>query len=236
MSSRIKLTTLPAKPHVAQWVNVHFSSSTIPPLERGCLQGGGLSPRIHPRHHSLLFNALRSNLTSHFHKRMIRAPFKCDTVDVQLPRVVEHMWVSRNGGQAVADILEEYWWEKTVNHLLKHIQVHNQPKEDALRAYLDHYGITESMYSLGNLRRRLHRENVQGLHQPEPETSIRFSYKLNNAQCFQIYRIHKKRKVSLRKLGEAYDLAHPGARNIFIKVSEYLSHNSPKNSPDSHAN
>jgi len=201
------LTILAAKPHVATFI-------------RKASMKDGL-PRIQSK--SILFNAIKGNLTPKFEDRMDQVPEGMEKLRILLPHRYRTLYMAADHVHDLAISLEEYFWFEFELYVLKKVAFHSDYKDHAIRQFAQEYEITESIYSLGSFRRRLHRSGIRGIQPPVPDVEPRISRVLTNQECWQMYRVWKERKVGYRKLSSAYKIGLGTCHEILKKISEKVS-------------
>ncbi len=202
MQHHISTIKIPAKPHVAQYIRAKF-------LEEDAI--------IHIRTENLLLSTIISCCTENYAES---ASYTADfeTVDVLLPKPYQQLYVNEKKIKTLAIALEKHFWIQAQLFIYNILTNTIATKEDAIEAFYREYYLKESVYPIGNFRRMLNRKEVAGTQHQVPSLEKKISYRLSNQECKQIARLHKKRDISLRAIGQHYNISHEGARKIIKKI------------------
>ncbi len=171
--------------------------------------------------------AFGSTLTSDFDSRMMDIPEGMEKVTLRVPDRYANKYVSQAQAKLSADLFDHLFQAIAETEILRMVSQGTILKEEAIRRFKERYGITETLYPIGHLRRQLHRSSVPGLIAKNPVVEIRLSRKLSNVQCMQIYRLRKRQGLSDRAIAKAYKISHVSVQKIFKKVSARVSKKLP---------
>ena len=211
-------TTLCAKPHV-----VRFLASPSLPSEASAKEGAKQdTPKIKD---SLLIDCIRANLTADPRRRLQAVPEGLQAIKVLLPSRYQKYFLDQANAGALASSLETYFWLHA-ERWISSVMVRNSIfKDEAIRLFYEKFDINENIYPIGNFRRQLTRAKIAGIQPERPKMARRYSYKLSNQECMQIYRLRKEDKLSYRQIAKHFELSHQTIKNIFENISSYLSQN-----------
>lgn len=209
-----QLTVMCAKPHVAQFITHKFSQGDIVKIPKDPVQ---------------LYTAVKSCTTTDFKKRLIDIPEGMQAFRAALPEGYHFHYLAQQEVSLFAKALEKYFWTEFEIFMYQRINNINQYKDHAIKDFQEMYGVNESLYPIGHFRRKLHRNRVSGLKPPLPEIKERLHPRIPDQICWQMYRVYRDKKISLRKLAEYYSIGYWSIWNIFQKIkSAHLSKSQTK--------
>lgn len=208
------VTTLCAKPHVAQFIRARYKQGDVVKLPRNPIQ---------------LYTAVKACTTPNFHKRMLILPEGLEQFKAILPGGYHSHYLAQSEAGLFAEAMEKYFWEEFKNFIHNSRNEVNKYKDHAIREFQEMYGVSESLYPIDHFRRKLNRSKVKGLRPELPKIRERLHPRIPDQVCWQMYRVHKDRKVSIRRLTIYYHIHHDAIRRIFQKIkSRQLSKSASK--------
>jgi hypothetical protein len=204
----ILLTTLLcAKPHVAAFIEGHFSRQLT----------DGLVTKL-PKNEAAIYDAIGHHSTIHFNQRLTEPPAGMVTFKAALPKPYDKHFLSQQTAADFGKSLEEYFWREFKEHLLIQINTLNQYKDHVIRQFMHQYGITESMYPVDHFRRQCSRMKIRGLRDPIPVIRERIHRSIPDHICMQMYRIYSNRKISAKRIGDHYGFHRRAVERIIFKI------------------
>jgi hypothetical protein len=223
-------TTLAAKPHVVRFIRNHFSpsaSSSVALAKEGAK--GPLTSETFVKEvkikDTLLIDCIRANLTDNPKHRLQQPPEGLELIKVLLPSRFQKQFLHQENAGNMASSLETYFWlhaERWISSIMIRKSIF---KDEAIRMFYERHDINENIYPIGNFRRQLTRAKIAGFQPARPKLHRRYSYKLNNQECMQIYRLRKEEKLSYRQIANYFKMSHSTVKNIFQNISDALSKN-----------
>lgn len=209
------ITILCAKPHVARYIQTKYKEAG------NC--------RI-PKEASAVNDAYHAHSTNNFSARLVHAPagmvtFKADLHD-------SDTYLSQSSAADFAKSLENFFWLEFELFIQRRRNETYQFKDYAIKDFQQTYSIPESIYPLGHFRRQLHRKRVKGLKVVPPEMEAKLHPTIPNQLCWQMYRIYRERRISIRRLASCYGFQRKKIERIFQKINSLsVSKSDPKSDP-----
>ncbi len=204
-----------AKPHVAQYLRARF-------LEADQV--------LHIPNDHMLIPSIAACLTEDPQKRHKNQPpetrHQLECLEALLPARLQRYFVNDALLIEMTKLIELYFWVQVEIFVYRILtdQMQVAYKEDAIKAFYNEYGLTESLYPIGSFRKKLYRMQVRGVRPELPEniTKVprRISNKLTNQQCMQIYRLKTQHKKTYPVIAVEFGVHEKTVFNIVKKISK----------------
>lgn len=201
-------TILCSKPHVAAFIEHHFSRQLM----------DGLVTKL-PKTESAVYNAVGHHVTIQFHDRILVAPPGMQLFKAALPKPYERHFLKQASAVDFGKSLEDYFWTKFKEYVLLHIHENNMYKDHVIKAFMESYGITESIYPLDHFRRQCTRMKIRGLRDPIPHIRERIHRNIADHICLQMFRIYRDRRLSARCIADHYGFHRRVVERIIQKIN-----------------
>ena len=193
--------TVAVKPHIAKFLEAYGQEHSLKNDRR-------------------VIKQLFEDLTDDPLRRMQTVPKGMVKMELEVSAPYKNKWVDRERVRQVATTFDNLFFDTAEKEVSKKIVNHKTAisKDAAIHAFLSKYGITESLYSIGNMRRLMHRRNVFGSKSGTTGTEKRISYKLTNSQCHKLVKMVKS-GLSTRQVGRYFEIDNSQVYRIAKKIA-----------------